>query len=57
MTHKRSTSSHSSRELKEVKRRLRREMDRLLHGFTWDPVPLTKWEKSNKITAREFLQL
>lgn len=42
---------------REINKHLQREMDRILHGFSWDKVEMTKREKSNRITAREFLQL
>ena len=54
---KETTSIRLLKDRKAAKTRVKREMDKLLHGFNWEQLELTRWEKSSKITAREFLQL
>lgn len=42
---------------KEINLMIEKELDRILHNFHWEKVEMTLWEKTNKITASEFLQL
>lgn len=42
---------------KEINKQLQRHLDKIMYGFSWEKVEMTKREKSNNITASEFLQI
>jgi hypothetical protein len=46
---------------KEIKLRIKKDLDRILHGFSWETVEPTKREQAlerrGKLTAAKFLQL
>ena len=46
---------------KAIRRSMRKHLDRILHGFSWEKVSLTKEEKAiekrGKMTAARYLRL
>jgi len=42
---------------KEINEQIKKEIHRLKLGFRVEQVPMSRWEKSQMITASEFLQI
>ena len=51
------TPFETNRAFKELNKQILKELDRVRLGFSVETVQMTRWEKSQMITASEFLQI
>jgi hypothetical protein len=51
------THFETTKEFREINDQIIKQLDRIRKGFSVEQVPMTRWEKSQMITASEFLQI
>jgi len=54
---KKETHFETNKVFKEINEQIKKEIHRLKLGFRVEQVPMNRWEKSQMITASEFLQI